>query len=530
MANGGTVGAPAGGQRGVVKPAHPPTKVFVRVVFRSGEPVPDVTIFAERLRDSEQQRAAVVKPQFDGSGRYTHHLVWEIRADDFASGTEVPSRDKAGNPIVALKRTLDVKVRKDGFAPPPPPERPGSKTDHSKFSQAEARVVRDLIQGVDQTVELVLMDVRLGRLPDPHAGADWTNELLLDVRARALFGDLSAGAKPDFTEAFSRLAFLHKVGEITLAKEPQFNGNDLVAPTSRSDRITLKGTIAGVALFNNWGSKATIKIKRPPGQPPQYERDDKFFPTNVLSNLDLRNAIGLYRLCGQLRARFGVTELHHSGIGAGSGGGANCHNIGTAIDFSGVRMPARSVHPLLDEPFLIYVFEDWARQSVPSAAKIDAAKAAGKPTPPSSGFDPTGKRDLVDRPEQWVEAQRSTEFRLDSLIIAPLPLDATQIQQEDFARRKAVLDRARQLFRFVFEFATAEYSGTAGGDRCGSSCFADGPVPISPRMDTADAIMHADYPKPDDKNADGSSKKNGREAHFTHMHFQIGPTSDPSGV
>jgi hypothetical protein len=49
-------------------------------------------------------------------------------------------------------------------------------------------------------------------------------------------------------------------------------------------------------------------------------------------------------------------------------------------------------------------------------------------------------------------------------------------------------------------------------------------------MDTAGAVMHADYPTPDGKKADGSSMKNGRQAHFSHMHFQVGPTDDPSGV
>jgi hypothetical protein len=519
-------------QRGIVKPAQPPTKVIVRVVFRSGEPVPDVGIFAENLRDSDAERAATIKPKFDANGRYTHHLLWEIRADDFADGTPVTTKDKAGNDITVLKRTLDVKVRKDGFGPAPARERPGSRKDFSTFTTAEGRVVRDLLQGFDQRVDVVMMDVRLGKMADPHTTPDWANELLLDTRARALFGDLSrAGATPDFKPAFERLAFLHKVGELTLAKEPQFNGNNLVLPTSRSQRVSLKGPVADMEFINNWGSKATIKVNRVAGQPVAYAFDSKFFRTPDLLNLDLRNAVGLYRLCAQLRARFGATELHHSGIGAGSGGGANCHNIGTAIDFSGLRMPAARLLPVaVDEPFLIYVQEDWANRSVPNQAAMDAAKRAGVPTPPSSGFDALGRRDLNDRPQQWPDTQRSTEFRLDSLVIAPLSATPTPAQTEDFNRRKALLDTARSVFRFVFDFAAVEYSTGAGGSSCSADCFSDGPTPISPRMDTAGSIMHADYPTPDGRNADGSSQKNGRQAHFTHMHIQIGPTTDTSGV
>ena len=518
--------------RGIAKAAQPPTKVFVRVVTRSGEPVPGVVIFAENLRDSPKQRTDVIQPVRDANGRYTHHLVWEIRADDFASGTEVPTKDKDGKDIRVLKRTLDVKARKDGFGPPPPTQQPGSKTNFSTFATAEARVVKDLLQGTDLTVELQLMDVRLGRLADPHKDPDWTNTNLKDIRARALFGDISAaGAKPDFAAAFTRLAFLHKVGQITLTREPQFNGADLVVPASRSQRVSFKGIVAEVEFFVNFGSKATVKVKRVPGQPPEYIQDKRFFKSVELQNLDLRNAVGLYRLCAQLRAQFGITELHHVGIGSGSGGAANCHNIGTAVDFAAVRIPRARIHPLAVDPFLLHVSEDWALQSVPNQTDLNAAKAKGLPTPPSSGFNPgNDQRDLVARPQQWDESVRSTEYRLDSLIIHPLPLDATDIQKESFALRKAILDASRNLFRFVFEFAAREYSGTAAGSTCGPGCFSPGEVAVSPRMDGADAIMNADYPNPDGKNANGSSQNNGRQAHFTHVHYQIGPTDDAGGI
>ncbi|QLE55451.1 hypothetical protein [Nostoc sp. TCL26-01] len=80
--------------------------------------------------------------------------------------------------------------------------------------------------------------------------------------------------------------------------------------------------------------------------------------SNLLFNLDVRMIVLLYRLANLLRTKWGVTEIHHMGIGQGSGNAKDCHNTGRALDFAGV------VGNYDGQPYTIDVLKDWGKQPV----------------------------------------------------------------------------------------------------------------------------------------------------------------------
>jgi hypothetical protein len=78
-----------------------------------------------------------------------------------------------------------------------------------------------------------------------------------------------------------------------------------------------------------------------------------------VDNLDARMVVLLCRLAYRLRTKFGVTEIHHLGIGHGRGGADDCHNTGRAIDFAGVVGIGAG-----GAPYDLDVLRDWGRQPV----------------------------------------------------------------------------------------------------------------------------------------------------------------------
>ncbi len=138
----------------------------------------------------------------------------------------------------------------------------------------------------------------------------------------------------------------------------------------------------------------------------------------------------------------------------------DCHGNGRAIDFVGV------VGTAADTPYHLTVFNDWKNRSVPN---LD-------------------DRSKPRRPD-WPPVSRRLEYRLKTLPGA-----------DSFARR---------FFADLYAWVASEYQ-----DR------SDGPGQIEPpsAIGEGSRIMTPDHPtsKP--------GTKNGREAHHSHMHWQVGPT------
>ncbi|HEX8741947.1 MAG TPA: peptidoglycan-binding protein [Thermoleophilaceae bacterium] len=145
---------------------------------------------------------------------------------------------------------------------------------------------------------------------------------------------------------------------------------------------------------------------------------------------------------------------------SGDSSRADCHGNGRACDFVGV------VGTRDGAAFHLTVFNDWKNRSVPNLAN------PSKPRLPD-----------------WPPVTRTLEYRL-----ATLP---------------GVDVFARDFFQNLYDWVAGQYQ-----DRT------DGPNQIDPpsRIGESSRIMTPDHPtsKP--------GTKNGREAHHSHMHWQVGPT------
>ena len=190
-------------------------------------------------------------------------------------------------------------------------------------------------------------------------------------------------------------------------------------------------------------------------------KKNKPFSKAPLSNLDVRNAVGVYRLAKYLKVICGATEIYHVGIGAGKGPSTDCHNQGRAVDFVGVK------ETIDGKPYIITVFDDWANKSVPNE---------NDPTKP--------------RLPNWPLGTRPLSFRLD-----PLPSGGDPL--------------ARDFFSDLYHFITAQYQ-----DKTDTATQSDPPS----RIGEGSFVMHPDHPT----SAPGTS--HGREAHRAHIHMQIGKT------
>lgn len=176
--------------------------------------------------------------------------------------------------------------------------------------------------------------------------------------------------------------------------------------------------------------------------------------------LDPRNALALIRLCQWLKDSYGVTELYHLGI---SGGGVN--KDGTPrVDCHGQGRAVDfvGVKAVADDgsEWFLTVSDDWG----------DVSTAA---TPGGNWPDDTGA---------------NVSYRLDDEDADPF---------------------TRDFFRSLYEFIASEWQ-----DR---SQDADGPD-IPTAIGESSFIMNPDHP------ATAPGKANGREAHKSHLHMQIGHT------
>lgn len=176
--------------------------------------------------------------------------------------------------------------------------------------------------------------------------------------------------------------------------------------------------------------------------------------------LDARNALALVRLCYWLKENKGATDLYHLGISGGAGR-TDCHGQGRAVDFVG----GRGTDPTTGEAWEITVADDWGL--------VDTPLTPGGHWPHGTG--------------------PNTSYRLDSV-------EAPTTEQE----------YAREFFRELFTYMTTQYQD-AGTD----------PDPTNRDVEIHGGyIMHPDHP--DSNPAPGA--KNGREAHWQHLHAQIGVT------
>lgn len=188
----------------------------------------------------------------------------------------------------------------------------------------------------------------------------------------------------------------------------------------------------------------------------------------ALGNLDARNVVFLVRLASLMRW-YGADKIYHIGF-LFDPARNDCHGQGRACDFAGAG----------GDGWDITVAQHWSGQPVAM---------------PTDWTAPTGKRyTRGQRLDDWPPAPfTQTTFRLDP---ANPHLDPALNP-----------DLARQIFYSAYQHAVTE-----GTDTRGSVMTSIGA--------TSDFVLHPDYPvsMPDPK-ATG-----GREAHWQHIHMQVGPT------
>ncbi|WP_328400437.1 hypothetical protein [Nocardia sp. NBC_00403] len=190
---------------------------------------------------------------------------------------------------------------------------------------------------------------------------------------------------------------------------------------------------------------------------------------NAPDRLDPRNALAIVRFCQFLSNNFGVTDMVHFGL---DGGGFNadgsprtdCHGQGRACDFAGVTMPVGGVMRT------ITVTKHWGT--------VATSATPGGSWPPGAGGN--------------------VHYRLDEVDAQPLG--------DDPDGNMFIAD----FFRSVYGFIATEWQDTSDG--------AD-PAGVTTTIGDSSFIMHPDHPASHPLPA-----KNGREAHFNHIHMQIGRT------
>lgn len=186
----------------------------------------------------------------------------------------------------------------------------------------------------------------------------------------------------------------------------------------------------------------------------------------VIGNLDARNVVFLTRLAGLMKWH-GANKIYHIGF-LFDAGRNDCHGQGRACDFAGAG----------GADWDITVAQHWAGQPVDM---------------PVDWASPTGKRiEKGTKLPDWPSHFKQTTFRLESNPHLDQSLNPEQ---------------ARQIFFSAYQHAIIE--GTDNRSGILSSIGA-----------SSSFVIHPDHPtsNPDPK------AKNGREAHWQHIHMQVGPT------
>jgi hypothetical protein len=188
----------------------------------------------------------------------------------------------------------------------------------------------------------------------------------------------------------------------------------------------------------------------------------------VLGNLDARNVVFLTRLATLMRW-YGATTIYHIGF-LFDPSRTDCHGQGRACDFAGAA----------GDGWEVTVAQHWSGQPV---------------VMPVDWTAPNGKR--------FTRGQKLADW-------PPAPFNRTTYRLEPsnpYLDPTLNPDLARQIFYSAYQHAITEGTDTRA------------PV-MSSIGATSDFVLHPDYPV---SNPDPTAK-GGREAHWQHIHMQVGPT------
>ncbi|MDP8909206.1 MAG: hypothetical protein M3N47_08855, partial [Chloroflexota bacterium] len=176
--------------------------------------------------------------------------------------------------------------------------------------------------------------------------------------------------------------------------------------------------------------------------------------------LDIRHVVGIVRMALHLNNTWGVAEVHHVGMG-NEPGRTDCHGQGRATDFLGVKGNRTGAD------FHLTVYNDWKRFSVPNL------RNPAKPRLPD-----------------WPAVSGPIEYRL-----------ATHPTVDPFAR---------DFFADLYAWARSEYQDRSDGP---------GQLELPSQIGQGSRIMTPDHPT-----SAPLPSPHGRQAHHSHMHWQVGPT------
>jgi hypothetical protein len=370
--------------------------------------------------------------------------VWNLRQQTTGATTNTITfniLDSEYDAKVATNNNqVTVKVRSPHYGPAP--ASPSTPVTPGEVSQNF-----DFTKGTPSTVTMILQDAGLARYTDTYDS----------IPARSLTR----------RQARDALLCLHRQGSIRLIPEPTFNhtgtvcnaANCKVASPLVGQLVGMSSKVGDVTLF-------MINGVGPNGLMP--ETNDQVAGVSSaldLTLLDVRNAVGLWRLAQILQNNYFASSLYHIGI-SGGGGRTDCHGQGRAIDFGGAAGNSGTVT----------VYNDWGKMQVWDLNDPDTDLATKRRLPAG---------------QNWPPVDGTLMYRLD-----PLP--------------PAGRDLARRVFQDVYNFALQQYADKTE----------TGPQSAPPStIGGGGYIMNPDY-----YHSDPLPSPHGREAHIGHIHMQIGGT------
>jgi hypothetical protein len=213
-----------------------------------------------------------------------------------------------------------------------------------------------------------------------------------------------------------------------------------------------------------------------------------------LYGVEYRNAVLVCRMASGVSQTFGATVLYHGGIGKRGGTSGDAHDDGRAIDFSGIEGTRNN------QSYRITVAENWSNQ--PVAMPTDFADpVTGTRYTAGQRLDPPVQGNPKEERDPWPQSFRNTYYRLDQ-------------ERNPFLDQSKNPSLAHDVFEWVYDLGAAQGSDKATGAKSGTEA-------ITSIGSQSSFILHPDYKSP---NSPTKRNKNGRAAHFDHIHMQVGPT------